>query len=76
MFLCCVPWNTAPGAGGCLDFCRRLETVRNRLGTGFSLVGASRPILTVIDDVGQAFHSGAWYVSFKSLLSISVNFPF
>ena len=38
------------GIGGCLDFCRRLGTVRSRLGTGFSLVGASGPVFTVVDD--------------------------
>ena len=38
---------------GCLDFCHHLGTVRSGLGAGISLVGASGPILTIIDDVGQ-----------------------
>ena len=44
------------GMGGCLDFCHRLGTVRSKLGTGCSPVGASRVILTIIDDVVQICH--------------------
>ena len=56
MFLCRVPRKTTPGVGGFLISVTDSGDSLKWIGTGISLVGASGPILTIVNDVGQVCH--------------------
>jgi len=56
VFLCRVPRKTTPGVGGFLISVTDSGDSLKWIGTGISLVGASGPILTIVNDVGQVCH--------------------